>query len=297
MNILSIYTSFPTSVALYQNGKVTAATHEERFSRKKNDETFPEKSIRYCLDYAGLKSSHLDAIAIASYSGASFEDTVTRKSQWTPEDYLKEQYERWLPISQGRAIESKSLLEIFPDKLDLELMPFGVLRDLYLLPERDVQFKRDRSKIIANYLQVEESKVRCIEHHRCHATYSYYASPFRGHDVLALTIDGSGDGLNATIGVFDHTGKYDRKYQTSECNIGRIYRYMTLLLGMKPNEHEFKVMGLAPYGKAGHAKKALDLFKSTLYVDGIDFKWNEKPADSYFWFRERLEGVRFDNIA
>ena len=72
---------------------------------------------------------------------------------------------------------------------------------------------------------------------------------------------------------------------------------MTLLLGMKPNEHEFKVMGLAPYGKKKYAQRALDLFSSTLYVDGIEFKWNTKPDDSYFWFKERLEGVRFDNIA
>jgi carbamoyltransferase len=72
---------------------------------------------------------------------------------------------------------------------------------------------------------------------------------------------------------------------------------MTLLLGMKPNEHEFKVMGLAPYGKAKHAQKALDVFKSTLYVEGIEFKWRVKPTDSYFWFKEQLEGVRFDNIA
>jgi carbamoyltransferase len=56
-------------------------------------------------------------------------------------------------------------------------------------------------------------------------------------------------------------------------------------------------MGLAPNGKEKYAQKALDVFKSTLYVDGIDFKWKTKPSDSYFWFKERLEGVRFDNIA
>jgi carbamoyltransferase len=57
---------------------------------------------------------------------------------------------------------------------------------------------------------------------------------------------------------------------------------MTLFLGMKPNEHEFKVMGLAPYGKAKHAQKAIDVSKSTLYVDGIEFKWREKPTDSEY---------------
>ena len=72
---------------------------------------------------------------------------------------------------------------------------------------------------------------------------------------------------------------------------------MTLLLAMKPNEHEFKVMGLAPYGKEKHGQQALEVFRQTLYVDGLDFKWKIKPTDSYFWFKDRLEGTRFDNIA
>ena len=66
---------------------------------------------------------------------------------------------------------------------------------------------------------------------------------------------------------------------------------------MKPNEHEFKVMGLAPYGKEKYAKKAYDIFADTLYVDGLEFKWHEKPIDSYYYFKEKLEGIRFDNIA
>lgn len=297
MNILSLYTSLPSSVALYQDGQIVAATHEERFSRNKNDERFPAESIKYCLKHAGLKASDIDAVAIASYLGFSFDDTITRRSQWTPEDYLKEQYERWLPISRGEPSKSRSPVEIFPEKLDFDIFPSEILRRLYPLTDRNDRLQKERGKIVTDYLDIPEIKARCIEHHRCHAAYSYYASPFRGEDVLALTIDGSGDGLNATIGTFDAAGKYTRHYQTTECNIGRIYRYMTLLLGMKPNEHEFKVMGLAPYGKAKHAQKALDVFTSTLYVDGIEFKWREKPTDSYFWFKERLEGIRFDNIA
>lgn len=297
MNILSLYTSFPSSASLFQNGRVVAATHEERFTRKKNDETFPVQSIDYCLRQGNVRPADLDGVAIASYLGASYDDSVMRKSQWTTDDYLKEQYCRWLPIAQGEASKSQTLLEIFPNKIDYEVLLPGVFRQLHALPDRNERFQNGRVTMVADYLGISESKVRCIEHHRCHAAYSYYASPFRGEPVLALTIDGSGDGLNATIGSFDAKGLYTRHYETSECNIGRIYRYMTLLLGMKPNEHEYKVMGLAPYGKAQHARKALDLFMSTLYVDGTEFKWHEKPTDSYFWFKERLEGVRFDNIA
>lgn len=297
MNILSLYTSLPSSVALYREGAIVAATHEERFTRRKNDESFPVQSINYCLDYAGLAPNELDAVAIASFLGGSYDDTVTRKSGWTPDDYLKEQYKRWRPLSTGDITSSLFPTDIFPEKIDLSSLPSEELKNLIGRSDRNEIFQGNRAKIVSEYLGIDESKVRCIEHHRCHAAYSYYASSFRGEDILALTIDGWGDGLNATIGTFSCTGEYKRHYETSDANIGRIYRYMTLLLGMKPNEHEFKVMGLAPYGRAKYAQKAIDVFKSTLYVDGIEFKWNEKPTDSYFWFKERLEGVRFDNIA
>ena len=118
-----------------------------------------------------------------------------------------------------------------------------------------------------------------------------------GKKVLALTVDGLGDGMNATIGTFDESGLYKRHYQTDKCAIGRIYRYMTLLLGMKPNEHEYKVMGLAPYGKKNYAEGAYKIFEETLKVKGTEFVWNIEPTDSYFWFKERLEGFRFDSIA
>jgi len=81
------------------------------------------------------------------------------------------------------------------------------------------------------------------------------------------------------------------------CNIARIYRWTTLLLGMKPNEHEFKVMGLAPYSKDYIREPAYRVYKETLAVDGIDFKWLNKPQDTYFYFRDKFEGMRFDGIA
>jgi carbamoyltransferase len=286
----------PSTVSIYCDGKIVAATHEERFTRKKNDEVFPRKSIHYCLKEAGINAKDLDAIAIASFV-SPFDDIVVRRSQWSVEDYIYEQYQRWKPYLIDGDETLRSLIDIFPDKIDLGMYPSEYWKKNFKLPDRYERFLKDRNNIIADYLGVANSIVKRIEHHRCHAAYAYYISPFRGENILALTIDGMGDGLNATIGIFDENGNYKRVYETSECNIGRIYRYMTLVLGMKPNEHEYKVMGLAPYGKEKYAQNALDVFRDTLYVDCIDFKWKVKPTDSYFWFRERLEGFRFDNIA
>lgn len=300
MKILSVYWGFCASASLFIDCKVIAASHEERFTRIKNDDAFPELSIKYCLEEAGIKAEDLDGAAIASHI-QPYADTLIKKCTWSVNDYLTEQYERWKPyLIDNKTTAPKSLLDIFTEKIKIENFP-GNSYWKEILPltenERNEKFLKNRTEILAGYLKIDPSKVFSIEHHRCHAAYGYYASPFRNEKVLAFTIDGWGDGLNATIGIFDKTGKYERVFETSECNIGRIYRYITLLLGMKPNEHEYKVMGLAPYGKEKYAQKAIDVFKSTLYVDGIDFKWKIKPTDSYFWFKERLEGIRFDNIA
>ncbi len=103
-------------------------------------------------------------------------------------------------------------------------------------------------------------------------------------------------GCNATISVVED-GKIKEIHRTAMCNLARMYKWITLLLGMKPHEHEYKVMGLAPYAKDYIRNPAYNIFKETLVVDGLDFRWNKKPSDMYFYFKDKLEGVRFDGIA
>ena len=78
-----------------------------------------------------------------------------------------------------------------------------------------------------------------------------------------LTIDSEGDGLNQTFWIFDKKRNILKKINySSECDLARIYRFITLILRMKPNEHEFKVMGLAPYAKNEYSQKVYeDVFK------------------------------------
>ncbi len=297
MKILSVYQSLPSSVSIFKENKIIAAAQEERFTRIKNDEEFPRYSIDYCLKEAGLQPKDLDAVALASFI-SPFEDQLVRKSQWNISDYIKEQHFRWKPYLIDKVDDKpKSLLDVFPDKVDVNRYPSEFWKDIYNQKDSKKSYLQKRSDLFADYLQISKDKIFKIDHHRAHAYYSYYASPFRKEPILALTIDGWGDGMNATVGIFNSDGSYKRYYKTDKCAIARIYRYMTLLLGMKPNEHEYKLMGLAPYGKAKYGEDALNIFRETLYVEGIEFKWNVKPTDSYFWFKERLEGIRFDNIA
>ncbi len=289
MNILSVYWGICSSAALYQNGAIVAATHEERFSRVKNDDAFPSRAIEFCLSQGGISAGELDKAVVASLEQDYYRQLM-RAGRWHIDDYLREQREYWRPILlEG---QSRDFFQVFGKKADFEQYP-----QTYWHGADPSRYGQDRASILAAYLGLPEQKAERIEHHTAHAYYSYYASPFRGEPILAFTVDGHGDGLNASIGIFDAEGRYRRVYATNTCNIARIYRYMTLLLGMKPNEHEYKVMGLAPYGKESYALRAYEVFSQTLDVEGVEFCWRIKPSDSYYWFKERLEGLRFDSIA
>lgn len=276
---------------MLRDGSVIAASHEERFTRCKNDDAFPVQAIASCLDEANLKPGELDGVAIASFHQDYFHQ-LTRPGRWSVADYVREQHDYWKPVLiERRAVRYDDAMA---DRVDRHQHPDWYWNDL----TRNVEtFPDDRRTIAARHLGLPADAVHTIEHHRAHAYYGYHAATFRGSRALAFTIDASGDGVNATIGTFNEQGRYERLFSTDQCFIARFYRYMTLHLGMKPNEHEYKLMGLAPYGKERHGQKALELFRSTLYVDGLDFKWRVRPTDSYFWFRERLEGERFDNVA
>ena len=105
-----------------------------------------------------------------------------------------------------------------------------------------------------NYLSRQSKniikKIIFLDHHTCHAYYAYYASLKKDKNCAVITLDGFGDGSNQTVWIPDKKfTKLIKVTSTPECEIGRIYKFVTLILSMKPEEHEYKVMGLAPYAK------------------------------------------------
>ena len=101
-----------------------------------------------------------------------------------------------------------------------------------MLKEKISSFSEDIVDIISKDLSISKNKIYKIDHHTCHANYAYHSSPFVNEKCLVFTMDGSGDGLNASISVGDK-GKLKRIYGTSDCIVGRIYSHITLLLGMR----------------------------------------------------------------
>lgn len=293
MIILGINEGHNASAALMVDGKFVAAVSEERISRRKNEYGYPERSINFCLEYANIRRNQIDKVAIASTSLPPKYFYIKRNATLNIKDYWREQKEYWYP----RIYENKKIkyLDVFRDKIDEE----GFIYDKSLIRDEDDSqgMLQARIKNIQSTLNVKREQVSVYDHHTCHAYFGYFANPDRTEDQLIYVADGFGDGANGTVWLANPNSPLKELARTNRCNIGRIYRYITLILGMKQNDHEYKVMGLAPYSNDSIGNDAYNVFAETLQVDGLNFKYNIQPKDHFFYFKEKLEGMRFDGIA
>lgn len=304
MKILGIMWEENSTAALMVDGEIVACVSEERFSRLKNDERYPKQSIEYVLQEGGVKPEELDIVAFTGKIWSPYYVLTRRYSASSVEDYIKEQKEYWYPRFYRN--ENTRYFDVFEDKLDFEQYP-GNWEEVFSYVKKDDEgsrqlesettefFKKFRKKIVSEHLAIDPNKIIFTDHHTAHAHYAYYASPFR-KDTLVLTADAWGDNNSATVSEVKN-GQFKTIALSQTYILGRLYRYITLLLGMKPNEHEYKVMGLAPYAKEKYYQKILNIFKEIQDVEGLDFVFKNKPTDLYFYFKDKFEGQRFDAIA
>jgi carbamoyltransferase len=140
-----------------------------------------------------------------------------------------------------------------------------------------------------------------MNHHLSHAASAYYGSHFnKGEKILVLTADGGGDGLCATVYIGEN-GKLRKISETKAGNsLGNIYSITTYYMGFTPLEHEYKLMGMAPYSSVHYSKKVAKKFGKYLTFDKktLEFKRKipEKTNFIYQRLRKDLELERFDNI-
>jgi len=299
MIILGINEDHNATAALMRDGEIIGCASEERFSRRKNDTEYPYKSIESILQSTGVEKTDIDFVAFAGMHLDPVQLRMKRVTRYTISDYIREMNDHW----------KKVLLEKRPSSFWHDIMQeekFKVGKDnyydySYMESEPEEKWSKHakiaREEQVRNHIGIKAENVYHLDHHQCHSHYAYYASP---HDknvrAAVVTADGWGDGCNATISIVENGEKNEIK-RVKLCNLARIYRWATLILGMKPNEHEFKVMGLAPYAKDYILKPVYDIYKETLAVDGLDFVWKNEPSDTYFYFKEKFEGLRFDGIA
>lgn len=209
--ILGISCYYHDSAAtLICDGEIIAAVQEERFTRIKQDKSFPRNSIDFCLKFANI---NLDDISMVLY----YEN---------PE----EKFKRVLSTATKCGWSGlKSLVFDVP----------GWLTD-----------KRHVKKKLTNELKTFGNKVpeiNYIDHHKSHASSAFYPSPFE--DSLVMCIDGVGEWDTTTV----WSGKGNLLTKLSETrfpdSLGLLYSAFTFYCGFKVDSGEYKLMGLAPYGK------------------------------------------------
>ena len=156
MTILSVYWELSSGAALYKNGKILAAVSEERFTRKKNDTSFPILSIKWILKEFHLTIDDIDKIAMVS-KGLGTEYILLEKHKWSVEDYIYENNNYWKNKLLGDKSFSKTIYEVMNHKINTNQYPQEYWEKKLL--EKDInQFEEDAPKLIADYLDTTVDK-------------------------------------------------------------------------------------------------------------------------------------------
>ncbi|WP_409181490.1 carbamoyltransferase [Amycolatopsis sp. VS8301801F10] len=202
------------AAAIVRDGEVVAAVEEERFSRRKHDASFPAAAIRHCLDAAGVSGADLDLAVFYERPLAKLSRTVaTGLASWP----------------RGRGVFRRSLASWADERIWIR-------------------------STIAGTVGVPPGRILFCDHHVAHAASAVFASPFS--DAATLTVDGAGEWATATIGraSTDLAPGVRNSLELSAAlefpdSLGLFYSALTQYLGFEVNEGEFKVMGLAAYGR------------------------------------------------
>ena len=299
MIILGIQEAHDASAALMIDGKIVAACQEERFTRVKGDYGFPKESVRFCLDSQGIRSKDIDIVALASYYWNPVLVKIKRNANFDVPDWVQEQREFWKPtLLENKQVKYYDIYKERPGWRYDDFYPMDHLLEGYMDVVEMIEMKKIRLSAVSKYLEVPGGKIHFIDHESCHKAYGYYGAGLFDEEALVLTAEGIGDYSNGTVSLMQGW-KTKGLANTRDNHIGHIYQYITLILGMKPAQHEYKVMGLAPYANEYERQKSYEVFKKILKVDKetLNITWDQKPTDLYFSFLESLEGHRFDGIA
>lgn len=267
MLVLGIHDGHNSGAALVKDGKIVAAINEERLNNIKNFSGPPILSIKEVYRITNISPSDTDLIAIGCL--------VRVGSPYTDQNLLVRTQVKLAPYLHSHWF-AKTYVKI-----------------LHLVRE---------TKKLRNFfseLNIAEKPVIFVEHHLSHAACAFYQRPWK-EEALVLTLDGSGDGLSATVSV-GHDFTIKRIAQTTfyDSLSNNLYSEITGFLGMKRWEHEYKVMGLAPYGKNDGL---IEEFKKVVKVNPKKPLEFQNTFDAYLYevtkkLQDVLVGRRFDNIA
>ncbi|MBI2026256.1 MAG: hypothetical protein HYS98_00350 [Deltaproteobacteria bacterium] len=298
---LGIHRGHNASCALMKAGSIIYAAQEERFNRQKNHIGYPKYSIDYCLDKAGIKGRDLTQAAFTSINISSIYNKSQPVTSFSIQDYFDFYGEKYY-LRKFRGDNCLDYLKWLRDadrfNKNENHFDFSYLTDEVLLNrEKDWElFRSECRRTVLQHLNISEEKIIFLDHHTCHAYYAYFGSPFRDKKCIVLTMDGSGDQRNQTVWKVCGSN-FELIAESNQNDLGHIYKLATLLLGMRPDQDEYKVMGLAPYAKAKDVEPSYRVLKDILQIDGMRIVHKNRPEDLFSYLKKAFEGHRFDNIS
>jgi carbamoyltransferase len=208
--ILGISAYYHDSAAtLIADGRIVAAAQEERFTRKKQDASFPSNAIKYVIQEGNIDPGSISAVAFYEKPFIKFER-------------LLETYHAFAP---------KGLVSF------IAAMPVWIKEKIFM--------RRTLSRELTS-LGIRNAKIYFTEHHLSHAASAFYPSPYE--EAAILTVDGVGEWATTTISVGKRNSITLLKELHFPHSIGLLYSAFTYYCGFKVNSGEYKLMGLAPYG-------------------------------------------------
>ena len=241
-SILGISAFYHDSAAvLLKDGKIIAAAQEERFSRKKHDASYPFHAVEFVLKESKLKLSEVDYISFYEKPFLKFERLLETYVAFAPRGFKS--FNMSMPIWLREKLFQKKML-------------FNELKN------------HDK-----NFNNID--KIYFSEHHFSHAASAFYPSPFK--NAVVLTLDGVGEWATTTVALGEGKHLKILKEIHFPHSIGLLYSAFTYYTGFKVNSGEYKVMGLAPYGKPKYKNLILDKLID-LKEDGT-FRLNMKYFD------------------
>lgn len=278
MNLLSIHDGHTATACFMRDGEVISLVSEERFTNIKNQSGFPERSVQWILSENQIAIGDMDAVI--------FPHLVQ------PIDYSK---------AYAGHYSYRHMLAFLLNYL----VPRKILGSPRLVTPYVGLFRRHRQRTIRAHCSahgIAPAQTHQLEHHTAHRYAALYGSGFteRQEPILVFTLDGSGDGLSNTVSSWHPThGHKLLSRQSSYHSLGEIYSLVTRLLGMRPGEHEFKIMGMAPYVQPQHSDRARGIFSRYMHLNESGKIINESCFGTAMLARLRrdFQNERFDNIA
>ncbi|MFC1665514.1 carbamoyltransferase C-terminal domain-containing protein [Pseudomonadota bacterium] len=299
MIVIGIYDDHNASAALSIDGDIVCAVQEERFTKRKNENGFPKNAVKYILRKYNLNNSNIDVVALSTIERTVVDDyKYPVHVVFSVADHLDMMERYWKPKLSDGAYPKDYIKEVFDKKYSDEESFFDVPDYFYdlSLEERQSSITEVVVDATSSYMGVDKNKVKFYDHHTCHIMYGYFANRNRKEKTIGVTVDSHGDGKNQTVWTIKDD-QFELISESSQCEIARLYRMVTLYLGMKPLEHEFKVMGLAPYAKKEYVEEVVRELEDLLQFDGLNIVHKNRPNDLFGFLSERLKYYRFDNIA